>query len=85
MKYSPYTDNISTMIGANSISSATLIRENGHSVDCKIPKDNSVPHLLAANGWNETTIEAKDPYVLMRDCNANSRFVHLRQRQELFY
>ncbi|CAI7616428.1 unnamed protein product [Penicillium manginii] len=61
------------MSGTDSISSPTSNRENGHSVDGKIPKDNSVPQLLTANGWNGTIIEAKDPYALMRDCNANSR------------
>ncbi|KAI1370592.1 hypothetical protein F4677DRAFT_465078 [Hypoxylon crocopeplum] len=25
------------------------------------------------NGWNGTFVKAKDPYALMRDCNANSR------------
>jgi hypothetical protein len=78
MNYSLCTDDISTMSGTDSISSPTSNRENGHSVDGKIPKDNSVPQLLTANGWNGTIIEAKDPYALMRDCNANSRLVHLR-------
>jgi hypothetical protein len=78
MNHSLYTDNISTMSGTDSISSPTSIRENGHSVDDKIPKDNSVPQLLTAKGWNGTFIEAKDSYALMRDCNANSRLVRLR-------
>lgn len=81
MKYSLHTYNISTMIEVDSSSSNTLIREIGNSVDRKIPEANGVPHLPAANGWNDTIVKAKDPYVLMRDCNANSRFVPLRQRQ----
>ncbi|KAI9035643.1 uncharacterized protein KD926_003154 [Aspergillus affinis] len=55
------------------ISSPTSIRENGHSLNDKTPKDNSVPQLPTANSWNGTTVGAKDPYALMRDCNANSR------------
>lgn len=65
------------MSGTDSISSPTSIRTKGHTVDDNIPKDNSVPQLPTANGWNGTIIEAKDPYALMRDCNANSRLVHL--------
>ncbi|PYI11226.1 hypothetical protein BO78DRAFT_403243 [Aspergillus sclerotiicarbonarius CBS 121057] len=49
------------------------MRENGHAVDDKIPKDNSVPQLPTANGWNGTIIGPKDSYALMRDCNASSR------------
>lgn len=26
-----------------------------------------------SNGWNGTFMKSKDPYALMRDCNANSR------------
>lgn len=26
------------------------------------------------DGWNGTSIKAKDPYALMRDCNANCRY-----------
>jgi hypothetical protein len=78
MNNSLYTGNIGTMSGTDSIRSPTSIRENGYSVDDKIPKDISTPQLLIANGWNGTIIEAKDSYALMRDCNANSRLVHLR-------
>ncbi|RYP41314.1 hypothetical protein DL769_011580 [Monosporascus sp. CRB-8-3] len=29
--------------------------------------------LTGPNGWNGTFVKSKDPYALMRDCNANSR------------
>ncbi|KAJ5287689.1 hypothetical protein N7478_003375 [Penicillium angulare] len=59
------------MSETQTINTPISIREIGHSADVKVPKDNSVP---TANGWNGTTVEAtKDPYALMRDCNANSR------------
>ncbi|KAJ6015161.1 hypothetical protein N7540_009752 [Penicillium herquei] len=51
----------------------TLIREGGDSGHDMIPEDDSVLGIPTANGWNGTMIEAKDPYALMRDCNANSR------------
>ncbi|KAJ5731680.1 uncharacterized protein N7483_006188 [Penicillium malachiteum] len=51
----------------------TSIREDGRLVDDRVPKQDSVPELPASNSWNGTVIKAKDPYALMRDCNANSR------------
>ncbi|KAJ5094156.1 hypothetical protein N7456_010017 [Penicillium angulare] len=61
------------MSETQTISSTTSILENGHSLDFKVPKDSTVPQVPTGTGWNGTTIEAKDPYALMRDCNANSR------------
>ncbi|PYH88848.1 hypothetical protein BO71DRAFT_488437 [Aspergillus ellipticus CBS 707.79] len=55
------------------ITSPTSILENGHSVDDKIPKETVVSLPPTASGWKGTSFGAKDPYALMRDCNANSR------------
>ncbi|KAJ5720084.1 hypothetical protein N7493_006962 [Penicillium malachiteum] len=57
----------------NISSLSTSICEDGYSLDSGIQESDSVPEVRTANGWNGTTVEAKDPYALMRDCNANSR------------
>lgn len=54
-----------------------------HSADHMLPNSEQTASLLTngqamaepteANGWNGTFVKAKDPYALMRDCNANSR------------
>lgn len=41
----------------------------------RIPQNNNATQLPTANSWNGTTVKAKDPYALMRDCNANTRLV----------
>lgn len=41
----------------------------------RIPKNNNAPQLPTVESWNGTTVKAKDPYALMRDCNANTRLV----------
>ncbi|KAJ5622635.1 hypothetical protein N7528_005867 [Penicillium herquei] len=57
----------------NISSLTTSIREDGHLMHAGIPRTDSVPEPQTANSWNGTVVEAKDPYALMRDCNANSR------------
>ncbi|KAI1099133.1 hypothetical protein F4804DRAFT_93715 [Jackrogersella minutella] len=54
-------DHLSTHLMAHNVGTADLKEEIAADVIDRL------------GGWNGTTISAKDPYALMRDCNANSR------------
>ncbi|KAL2021312.1 hypothetical protein VTK56DRAFT_7283 [Thermocarpiscus australiensis] len=45
-----------------------MVPTNGHAVDSA-----SANGISKLSGWNGTLVDAKDPYALLRDCNANSR------------
>lgn len=58
-----------------------------HALTPKHLDDDTMVHATETNdrqvttGWNGSYMKSKDPYALMRDCNANSRWAPMQPLQ----